>query len=194
MTWHPDRGERKFRVRPSFGKQARRWFFRAICFGLEEEWQKAYPKQPAVSFEMAIAVARKLTPRTPEEFTEWAPASGYAGPQFSSGQWYVCWGDVLEDVRNHYAAYVPVPSDEELARGLDTWLREDVRGVILAGATEPRIDSLLGREALVEAKRRRARWPRLCACGAEFRGDRANAVRCPNCRIAHSSQAKRGKS
>jgi hypothetical protein len=59
---------------------------------------------------------------------------------------------------------------------------------------EPRAYDLLDSSVRVrfynKMRRLRAHWPRLCACGAEFRGPQARTAQCPTCRAAAKRVAR----
>jgi hypothetical protein len=76
---------------------------------------------------------------------------------------------------------------------LETWLSALHRGEITSGARQEchAHQWITGSQRSFQAKRARVRrnWPHACArCGADFKGGRADAKRCPACRRGRSKK------
>lgn len=165
---------------PRFGGGGRRWFHRSIVAYL---WFRMNEAKIALTVtpELSQAAADLLTPRA-EDFVAWCPVIGYAGSDRMTGEFRIQWADVCAEVARRHAELDPA----NVARGLDEWLRKDMRELYFECPREPRAATLVGYREWRAFKRKHnallARWPRLCAgCGSEFIGNRRNAKRCDEC-------------
>lgn len=165
--------------RPRFGRRARLWFFRSICYHLPAQCQKhrigeqVFPEVDVEKFAAALL-------ESAERYVEWVPEDGYRGSGYYTGEWRVLWWSVVANVYREGHRFAP-----EIA--LEEWLRRDLAGFAPTGAPEASVGDLLGDAASERAAVRRREWPRACSCGESFRPKRRNAKHCPACVAARKS-------
>jgi hypothetical protein len=147
------------------------------------------------------AVIDWLTSRI-DRFTIFVPLAEYRGDNYAMGGWQVRWNAihrVIADVCCEIVEAKRVARDAARYPTLDDWLRADIAGTLRhrgadggMGKVPGKVRGRLKREASARRLALLRSTAIVCACGASFTPDRANATRCDKCRdLARTAKAMR---
>lgn len=126
----------------------------------------------------------------PERYMKWVDSDEFQGGRFSNGSWVIDWDILLRDQPEAAAEY---RRRKDAARfpTLDDWLRADAAGELEYRGDEggmAEIPEKVRARVKEAARARLLRRPAVCECGKQFARDRANAKRCPECRVAKKAE------